>query len=182
MPTRSRAVLPLLGLSILVPLSFAWGPSGPPDARAGGGHATSQDPGPARGQEREGRGRRAEGGEETPLGQVMERMKGLVRGIDRALQAEDLEAALPLVADFQRQVLAAKGEVPSIAAGLEGMDRDELVAGYRVVMVQLLRATCDLEQALLEGRTGEARRVFEEELRAMQKPAHERFRVEDEGH
>ena len=50
---------------------------------------------------------------------------------------------------------------------------------YRATMIQLLRVSCDLEQALLESRFDDGRRIFESELRALQKPSHERFRDED---
>ena len=113
--------------------------------------------------------------EESPLGQAMERMKGAARRLERVLQGDDAATALGLVADFQAGVVAAKSEVPPRAGPLAGAEQEAFVTDYRATMVKLLRVTCDLEQALLENRLEDARRIFTDELKAMQKPSHDRF-------
>jgi len=118
--------------------------------------------------------------EETPLTQAMERMKGAARRLEQVLQGSDVQSALPLVAEFQSGVVSAKSEVPRRAATYSGAERDAFVGDYRATMVKLLRLTCDLEQALLEKRLDDARRIFADELKAMQKPSHERFQLEEE--
>lgn len=117
--------------------------------------------------------------EETALAQSMERMKSAVRRLERALDGDDIAQALPLVAEFQTAAVAAKSELPERAAALEGAARDALVKDYRATMVQLLRVSCDLEQAVIEGRAADAVRIFASELKALQKPSHERFQVEE---
>jgi len=116
---------------------------------------------------------------ETPLSRAMEQMKGAARRLERVLEGDDAATALELVAEFQAGVVAAKGEVPQKAAAVAEAERAGFVHDYRATMVRLLRLTCDLEEALLEGRLDDARRVFADELKALQKPSHERFRDED---
>jgi hypothetical protein len=124
--------------------------------------------------------RPAQDHEESALEESMERMKGAVRRMERALEGDDLAQVLPLIAEFQAAAVVAKGETPTRAATLEGEARDAFVKDYRGTMVKLLRVTCDLEQAVLEGRSADAARIFGSELKALQKPSHERFQVEDE--
>jgi hypothetical protein len=157
---RSAALLALLACAAL-------GLAAPWSARAAG---LAQDRG----------GEHVEEQEETPLGQAMERMKGAARRLERVLQGDDAATALALVADFQAGVVAAKREVPHRAGTLAGAEQEAFVTDYRATMVKLLRITCDLEQALLEARLDDARRIFESELKALQKPSHERFQDEDD--
>jgi Mg-chelatase subunit ChlD len=122
-----------------------------------------------------------DGGEyvETPLSRAMEQMKGATRRLERVLQGDDAQTALALLGDFQAGVVAAKGEVPLKAAAVPEAEREAFVGAYRATMVKLLRVTCDLEDALLEGRLEDARKLYEGELKALQKPSHERFRDEE---
>ena len=49
-------------------------------------------------------------------------------------------------------------------------------------MVKLLKASCDLEQALIEGRAADAQKILASDMKALQKPSHQRFRVERDEH
>jgi len=142
-----------------------------------GQNSSAQDGGRREG----GQGReRHEEGDETPLSRAMEQMKGATRRLERALQSDDAATALALVADFQAGVVAAKSETPSKAATLPEDEREAFAGEFRVTMVKLLRVTCDLEDALLDSRFEDARKIYENDLRAMQKPSHERFRTDDD--
>jgi len=116
---------------------------------------------------------------ETPLSLAMEQMKGAARRLERVLQGDDAETALGLLADFQAGVVAAKSEAPLKTGSIPQAEQAAFVRDYRATMVKLLRATCDLEQALLEGRMEDARGLFEGDLKGLQKPGHERFRDEE---
>lgn len=117
-----------------------------------------------------------EHGEEEVLHEAMEHMKSAVRRMGKFLQQGNTAECLPLLAEFQRNVVAAKGETPELAEGREGAERERFVTGYRLMMVKLLRTTCDLESALLEGRTEDAQRIFQSELRPMEKAGHTEYR------
>ena len=122
----------------------------------------------------------AEEHEEGPLGQAMEHMKAALRRLGRAVQGDDAAVALPLVAEFQANVIAAKSQVPHTAEELAGAEKERFLGEFRSTMVKLLRVTCDLEMALIESRMDDARRILEDELKAMQEPAHDRFRGDEE--
>lgn len=117
--------------------------------------------------------------EESPLGQAMEHMKAGMRKTKRGLESGDAAAAIEGMGEFQAQVLAAKLETPPMAAGVPEGERAAFVAAYRVTLLDALRASCDVEQALLEGRMDDAKTLFGEKLRPMEKAGHERF-TEDE--
>lgn len=112
---------------------------------------------------------------ESPLGQAMELMNAGMRKTQRALKGGDTAAALEGLAEFQRNVIAAKAETPPKAATLPEGERAGFTAAYRVMLLDALRASCDVEQALLEGRIDDARTAFAEKLRPMESAGHERF-------
>ena len=120
--------------------------------------------------------------EESAIGQSMEKMKGALRRMERALEGGDTAAALPLVAEFQAAVVNAKSEVPERAATVEEAERPAFVSDYRSTMVKLLKASCELEQALIEGRAADAQKILASDMKALQKPSHQRFRVERDEH
>ena len=148
---RIALALPLaLAATAFLPLAEAWGPR----------------------QEREQH-------EESPLGQAMEHMKAGMRKAKRGLEAGDTAAAIEGMGEFQANLLAAKLETPPMAASVPEGERAAFVAAFRVTLLDALRASCDVEQALLEGRLDDAKTLFGEKLRPMEKAGHERF-TEDE--
>ena len=117
-----------------------------------------------------------EHGEEEVLHEAMEHMKASVRRMGKLLQGGRTADCLPLLADFQAHAVAAKGELPELAEGLEGAERERFVTGFRMEMVKLVRTSCDLELALLAGKTEEAQRIFQSELRPLEKSGHAEYR------
>ncbi len=116
--------------------------------------------------------------EESAIAQSMEKMKGALRRMDRALEGGDTAAALPLVAEFQAAVVTAKSEVPERAGTVEEAERAAFVNDYRSTMVKLLKASCEFEVALIEDRADDAKKILASDMKALQKPSHQRFRVE----
>ncbi|HVS17980.1 MAG TPA: cytochrome b562 [Planctomycetota bacterium] len=113
--------------------------------------------------------------EESPLGQAMEHMNAGLRKANRALEGGDTAAALEGLAEFQTHVISAKAETPPKAATVPEAERAAFVAAYRATLIDVLRISCDVEQALVEGRLDDARVMFAEKLRPMEKTGHERF-------
>lgn len=156
---RIALALPLaLAAGTFLSLAEAWGPVPP------------QDPA---GQE--------EHHDESPLGQAMEHMNAGMRKANKALKAGDAAGALEGLGEFQRHVIAAKAETPPKAATLPEAERAAFVAAYRTTLLDVLRISCDVEQALVEGRLDDARTAFAEKLRPMEDTGHGRF-AEDEEH
>lgn len=153
---RLAFALPLaLAASAFLPLAEAW---------------TPQDP-----------AQRQEEHDESPLGQAMEHMKGGLRKVQRGLKAGESASALEGLGEFQRHLIAAKAETPPLAAKVPDAERAGFVAAYRTTLLDALRVSCDVEQALLEGRMDDARTLFGEKLRPMEESGHARF-TEDEDH
>lgn len=150
---RLAFALPLaLAAGAYLPPAGAWGPVAP------------QDPDP---QEQEH--------DETPLSRAMEHMNAGMRKAQKALKAGDTAAALEGLGEFQRNVIAAKAETPPKTATLPESERAGFVAAYRTTLLDALRVSCDVEQALLEGRLDDARTTFAERLRPMEDAGHGRF-------
>lgn len=153
---RLAFVLPFaLAASAFLPLAEAWAP---------------QDP-----------AKQEQQHDESALGQAMEHMKGALRKVQGGLKSGDAAAALVGLGEFQRHVITAKAETPSTAGTQPETERAGFVAAYRLMLLDVLRAACDVEQALLEGRLDDARVMFGEKLRPMEDKGHERF-AGDEDH
>jgi len=118
--------------------------------------------------------------DDSPLHAAMELMNASQRKINRALKSGDGPTALGALAEFQTNVIAAKSQVPPRAAEFSGEEQQKFVAAFRSTLVDLLRVTCDLEQALIAGRLEEAQKVFVEKLRPMEDKGHARFAEEHE--
>jgi hypothetical protein len=155
---RIALALPLaLVASAFLPIAEAWSPT------------ARQDPAPE------------EHHDESPLGQAMEHMNAGMRKANKALKAGDTAGALEGLSEFQRNVIAAKAETPPMAAKQPEAERAAFVAAYRTTLLDVLRISCDVEQALLEGRLDDARTAFAEKLHPMEDTGHGRF-AEDEEH
>ncbi len=155
---RIAIALPLaLAASAFLPLAEAWGPVAPQDPAAQEEHH-----------------------DESPLGQAMEHMNAGMRKANKALKAGDTAGALEGLGEFQRNVIAAKAETPPMAATVPEAERAAFVAAFRTTLLDVLRVSCDVEQALLEGRLDDARTAFAEKLRPLEDKGHERFGGEED--
>lgn len=155
---RIALALPLaLAASAFLPIAEAWSP------------AALQDP-----------AEQEEHHEESPLHEAMEHMNAGMRKAQRALKSGDAAAALEGLGEFQRNLIAAKAEQPPKAATLPEAERAAFVAAYRTTLLDVLRISCDVEQALVEGRLDDARTAFAEKLRPMEETGHGRFTDGDE--
>lgn len=120
--------------------------------------------------------------DESAVGEHMGEMNDAKRAMRKALEAEDTAAALTALTAFQAAVVGAKAEVPPRAESMEGDARAEFVSGYRGALSELLRASCDLEAALLAGRGDEAAGILRDTFKQMQDSGHERYEDEHEDH
>lgn len=114
--------------------------------------------------------------EDTKLSELMEGIRADLKRLGKEIESKDQDTAWKTVCSLQKQLLDAKQESPAKAASMSESDRPAFVNEYRVKLVDLLKATCDLEAALLGGKFDEARKVFDEVIWPMQKPAHKKFR------
>lgn len=143
------ATLALLGCVALFAISFA----APPPARA-----------PLQ----------AEGG--SSLEETMERIRGDMKRLAKELEGKEQAAAWKTVCSLQRNVLEAKLGTPTMAASKPEAERPAFVTAFRAKVSELLKATCDLEAAVLAGKYDKALEIHKEIFGPLQKAAHKQFR------
>lgn len=121
-------------------------------------------------------------GEHGALEQAMHRFEDHLRFLRRSLKepAQD-EQSLEHIWQAEQDALAAKALVPEMAAAIAEAERAAFVTDYRKEMVKLVAAMLELEAAFLSG-DREATQAAYKAVKALEKPAHERFRVEEEDH
>jgi hypothetical protein len=112
------------------------------------------------------------------LHESMEELKSAMRKVGRAVEQRDAEAALPHIERMQVHVVGGKGIAPHVEH-VPAAERAAFMTGYRLMMIDLLRATCDLEAALLRGDHDEAARLFRDVLKPMEDAGHEKYRHEE---
>lgn len=106
----------------------------------------------------------------------MLRMRGDLKQLRKGLEGRDLAAAWKTVCSIQQHILAAKLEIPHMADSKPPSEREAFVNAYRSRVSGLLKRSCDLEAAVLEGRRDEAAEVLGEMMGPMQKAGHKEFR------
>ena len=118
-------------------------------------------------------------GPPSKLGGVMEDMDATVKSLTKAVAAKaSMEAALPDVAKLQKLVLDAKAEVPeSITALTDAKAHKKALLGYKTQMLELERATLDLEAAMLVDDAKKADKALRE-VDKIKSAGHSEFRKE----
>lgn len=112
---------------------------------------------------------------ETELAHQMEIVEDGLRSLRRSVRDPEKNAdSLAAVIACERAIVAAKSEVPSMAANVPEAEREAFVTAFRLEMVDLLENFLALEKALLEGRNDELRDLYKV-LKGLEDPAHERF-------
>ncbi|MEE8468919.1 MAG: hypothetical protein V3T22_10700 [Planctomycetota bacterium] len=112
---------------------------------------------------------------ETELARQMEIVKDGLRSLRRSVRDPAKKAdSLAAVIACERAIVAAKSEVPSMAAQVPEAEREAFVTAFRLEMLGLLENFLVLEKALLEGRNDELRDLYKV-LKGLEDPAHERF-------
>jgi len=91
--------------------------------------------------------------EHTVIEDQMKVIKGNMRKLRRGLRdAEQLPAALPIVAEMQAAAQIAKMEAPKMAMGIaDEAERMAFTTAYRQGMIATQRLMLDLEEAILAG-------------------------------
>lgn len=112
---------------------------------------------------------------ETELARQMEIVEDGLRSLRRSVRDPAKKAdSLAAVIACERAIVAAKSEVPSMAARVPEAEREAFVTAFRLEMLGLLENFLVLEKALLEGRNDELRDLYKV-LKGLEDPAHERF-------
>jgi hypothetical protein len=117
--------------------------------------------------------------DESKLAVIMDGLRDATKALGRALEAKDAAASWSSVCSLQARILEAKQESPSMAESLPAADRPALLAAFRTKLSEALKASCDLEVAVLAARYDDAAKLLREITGPMQKAAHREFRKDD---
>ncbi len=116
-----------------------------------------------------------EDGSETVLAEQMEVLESHLAKLRRTLRDEELrDESLAHIAGIQAAVVASKAEAPVMLPSIPEGERAAFQTAYRREMVGMLMSLCDLEVAVLDGETDQARTIFKA-IRKMEDDGHERF-------
>jgi hypothetical protein len=161
--SSARFFLPLTLLAggLLLAGSFA------PAVRA----AAAQDHG-GKGKEREGEE------EDTKLAGIMQRIRGDMKRLGKEIEGKDQAAAWKTICSVQQHILEAKQESPDSAKAKNDAERPAFVNAFRAKISELLKASCDLEAAILANKFDDAAKVHQQMFGPMQKAGHKQFRGE----
>ena len=119
---------------------------------------------------------------EEELEHAMEQMNGCVKAWAKGIDAAGRDKALEQVAKFQSNVLTAKLLTPPDTDKVEEAKRAEYLAGFRKKLVDVLAASCQLENALIANDFDAANRTVKDLLH-LKKEGHDAYQPEDEhGH
>lgn len=126
---------------------------------------------------------RGEGGDGNAKGDNLEHlMKSMEKGLNaikKDVKDEKQQARmLQLVAQFEKDVLTAKGIIPGRIARKTGDEKDKAIAEYRGMMSNVLRQALDLEDSISENKPDEALKVIDQ-IVEIEKQGHKEFRPKE---
>lgn len=109
------------------------------------------------------------------LEDVMHSLDKNFEAVYAAIEKKDAAAGLELMTKMQQACIAAKTLTPPKIRTIEEQDKAAFIAGYRKQMMVLLKATADLEIALIDGNFEEAKKVAEQ-MDAAKKTGHDAYK------
>jgi hypothetical protein len=114
--------------------------------------------------------------EDTKLAGIMQHLRSDMKRLGKELEAKDQAAAWKSVCSVQQHILDAKQESPESAKSKSDAERPAFVNAFHAKISELLKASCDLEAAVLASKFDDAEKTFKEMLGPMQKAGHKQFR------
>lgn len=122
------------------------------------------------------------GGAEASVNRSMKGMGRALKGLKSQIaDASKKSDCLKLVNDFQRGIVAAKGQgLPDdLLEGASDVDRERRIATYRNELIAALKMSIELEIDIMEGRTDAAGAKIES-LAALRDDAHDKVGLKEE--
>ena len=105
----------------------------------------------------------------------MHGMEKAYEAVITAIEKKDAPAALALMSKIQQSCISAKTLTPPKLKTVEEKDKAAFIAGFRKQMMMLLKASADLEIALIDGELDKAAKITEE-IDALQKSGHDTYK------
>jgi soluble cytochrome b562 len=109
------------------------------------------------------------------LEEIMESLDKNFEAVLASIEKKEAAPALELTTKMQQACISAKTLTPPKLRTVEEKDKAAFVAGYRKQILTLLKATADLEIALVDGVFVQAKKVADE-IDAMQSSGHDTYK------
>lgn len=114
--------------------------------------------------------------EDTKLAGIMQGIRAEMKRLGKELETKDQAASWKSICAIQQHILEAKQESPDTAKAKSDAERPAYVNAFRTKVSQLLKASCDVEVAVLANKFDDAGKVYQEMFGPMQKAGHKQFR------
>jgi uncharacterized membrane protein len=112
------------------------------------------------------------------LEQAMRQINGAGKTLGRGITADNRDESLAQIVKLQNAVITAKEMTPDTAAVVEADKRAAFLADYRKSLTEVLKAACDVEIAILDGKYDVAQDLMKTKLGALKKGGHDKFKGE----
>src|SRR5258708_7173730 len=106
--------------------------------------------------------------EDTKLGGIMQHLRGDMKRLGKEIEAKDAAAAWKSVCSVQQHILDAKQESPDSAKAKSDAERPAFVGAFHAKLSELLKASCELEAAVLANQFDDAEKTYRKMLGPMQ--------------
>lgn len=135
-------------------------------------------PGPSATPDRSVSSQEAAEEQSDPLHESMEALNDGLRQLRGLLRGDDVDAMLPVLDAVQAAVVVGKGQVPYTVEAVPEDQRAAFVRDFRSEQLLLLDRLVELERLILAGDLEAANTWLAEEVMAMKRPSHNRFKSE----
>lgn len=139
-------------------------------------YSTAQHP---EGGKPEGRpdGPRKDHGPAAGLEDSMQMLQGGMKRLEKALEKGEMETVLKTAVDMQGAAHAAKTQTPERAADMKDEKaKAEFVLGFRKQMITLEKALLDLENAALDNKIEDIKKIVTDSLKPLKKDGHAKYK------
>ena len=112
--------------------------------------------------------------------QAMDQMNASLKVLGKGITAETRTTALDELVKFEQAVIAAKGQTPDSATGVDEKKRPAFVSEFRATLCEALKLACDAEIATVNGKYKEADGIVKGKLDSLKSAGHGKFKKDDE--
>lgn len=109
---------------------------------------------------------------DAAMGTIKRSLKSLQ---DSAEDKDKLDQSLASVLELEAALEVCKKAVPGKAADLEGKAREKMLREYRLMIIEVLKTSLDLEAALVDGKLPKAKKLVNQ-IAAFEGKGHGKFK------
>lgn len=107
----------------------------------------------------------------------MQMLQSDTKKLDKALEKGDMDAVIKTTLEMQKAVHDGKTEMPEKAGTItDAKEKAAFVLGFRKQLISLEKSLLDLEVAALDGKTDDAKKIFNDTIKPMKKEGHAKYK------